>query len=209
MTQSIRTLLSGIVDYAGLFPPARLDMAPTVRNYAAYRAGPHAWMLGRLVVPAARLRECEDEVRRGVGAATPHQVWGGVWRISALVAPASDLAKLRADLDIAHAFNEEFAPSADESPDEDSPPRAEMPALVVDCIETRAESPGHIDDALRVIPDGLQAFFEIPIDRDPRGLITALAGEPGVGAKVRTGGVTPDAIPTPDDLARFVGACAA
>ena len=25
-TQSLHTLLSGLVDYAGLFPPARLDM---------------------------------------------------------------------------------------------------------------------------------------------------------------------------------------
>ena len=35
---ALRALLGGIVDYAGLFPPAALDMPTAVRNYAAYRA---------------------------------------------------------------------------------------------------------------------------------------------------------------------------
>ena len=58
-------LLSGLVDYAGLFPPASLDMPSAVRNYDAYRRGPHAWMLGRLIVPASRLGEFEA-VRAGL-----------------------------------------------------------------------------------------------------------------------------------------------
>ncbi|MBL0920569.1 MAG: hypothetical protein IBJ10_00390 [Phycisphaerales bacterium] len=212
-TQSIRTLLSGIVDYAGLFPPAKLDMAPTVRNYAAHRAGRHAWMLGRLVLPTARLGECAEAIERLCESPGPEEAWGGVWRITALVAGAGERDKLRADLDAAHAFNDRYAPADDEAEpvdDGEAPlPRAGMPALLVDCIETKADNPNHIDSALHVIPEGLQAFFEIPIDRDPRGLVTALAGEPGVGAKVRTGGVTPEAFPTVENLARFIGACAA
>jgi hypothetical protein len=56
---SLRTLLAGAVDYAGLFPPAQLDMESAVRNFAAYRAGEHAWALGRFIVPASRLAEFE------------------------------------------------------------------------------------------------------------------------------------------------------
>ena len=52
-----RALLSGIVDYAGLFPPAGLDMATAVRNYADYRDDDASWMLGRFVAPAAKLDE--------------------------------------------------------------------------------------------------------------------------------------------------------
>ena len=51
----LRALLEGVFDYAGLFPPARLDMAETVRNYARYLDDEHAWMLGRFIVPTARL----------------------------------------------------------------------------------------------------------------------------------------------------------
>jgi hypothetical protein len=58
--QSLRTLLSGAIDYAGLFPPAGLDMATAVRNYAAYRRSEHAWALGRFIVPLSRLAEFES-----------------------------------------------------------------------------------------------------------------------------------------------------
>ena len=34
--QIVRLLMTEIIDYAGLFPPAKLDMDPTVRNYGAY-----------------------------------------------------------------------------------------------------------------------------------------------------------------------------
>ena len=39
-------LLEGMVDYAGLYPPAALDMRPAVRNFAHYRASGSGWMLG-------------------------------------------------------------------------------------------------------------------------------------------------------------------
>ena len=60
-------LLHRAIDYAGLFPPAGLDLEPTVRNYAAYRAGRDAWALGRLVLPAAKLAEFADRWPQYVG----------------------------------------------------------------------------------------------------------------------------------------------
>jgi hypothetical protein len=50
-------LVTGMIDYAGLFPPARLDMETAVANYLRYRDESHEWMLGRFIVPAGRLRE--------------------------------------------------------------------------------------------------------------------------------------------------------
>jgi hypothetical protein len=57
MLASLRALLSGIIDYAGLFPPAKLPLDQAIRNYARYRQEPESWMLGRFVCPAARLAE--------------------------------------------------------------------------------------------------------------------------------------------------------
>lgn len=51
----VKTLLARVVDYAGLFPPAGLDMESAVRNYQDALAGENGWMLGSFVVPAARL----------------------------------------------------------------------------------------------------------------------------------------------------------
>ncbi|MGC2163738.1 MAG: hypothetical protein WA634_17655 [Silvibacterium sp.] len=50
-------LMTGLVDYAGLFPPASLDMMGAVRRYREYLTGEERWALGRFVVPAARLGE--------------------------------------------------------------------------------------------------------------------------------------------------------
>ena len=57
MTTSLRILLDGLIDYAGLFPPAALSMQDAVRNYGRYREEDYAWALGRFVVPAERVRE--------------------------------------------------------------------------------------------------------------------------------------------------------
>ncbi|MCH7549578.1 MAG: hypothetical protein IH969_08620, partial [Candidatus Krumholzibacteriota bacterium] len=72
-----RSLLEGIVDYAGLFPPAGLDMAATVANYERYLRDDYAWMLGRLVVTVARLDEFTDIAGGMEGVET--------WRLSAVV----------------------------------------------------------------------------------------------------------------------------
>jgi hypothetical protein len=59
MLASLKALLSSVVDYAGLFPPAKLELQPAMANYAQYQATSHAWMLGRFVLPVSRLQEFE------------------------------------------------------------------------------------------------------------------------------------------------------
>jgi hypothetical protein len=62
MQPSLRTLLARVVDYAGLFPPARLPLAKAVQQYAAHRAEGESWMLARFVCPADRLDELDAAV---------------------------------------------------------------------------------------------------------------------------------------------------
>jgi RNA polymerase sigma factor (sigma-70 family) len=54
---SLRALLSNVIDYAGMFPPATLPLEEAIRNYLRYRQEPESWMLGRFICPAARLQE--------------------------------------------------------------------------------------------------------------------------------------------------------
>ncbi len=180
--QSLRTLLTNLVDYAGLFPPAKLDMAATVANYASYLGSDDAWALGRLIVPASRL----DEFEQHAGPCLPTGDDDTPWQLTALVGYDS----LDDDLQRLAEFNEAYADRAQ--------------ALV---IELRATSADEIDDALDRIPDHVFPFFEIAVTDDPRGLIAAIAGS-DAGAKVRTGGVAADAYPSPEQLARFIAACA-
>jgi len=54
-----RAFLSGLIDYAGLFPPAALDLRPAMFTYARDREGPDAWMLNRFILPVSRLVELQ------------------------------------------------------------------------------------------------------------------------------------------------------
>lgn len=56
-TTAIESLLAGLIDYAGLYPPASLDMCSAVENYLAYRSGKYAHALGRFIVDVNRIDE--------------------------------------------------------------------------------------------------------------------------------------------------------
>lgn len=71
MIESFRAMLTNVVDYAGLYPPASLSLDETVANYERYRVSRYAWMLNRLVLPIEKLQEVTI---------------GDAWRITLLVA---------------------------------------------------------------------------------------------------------------------------
>lgn len=71
---AITALLGRIVDYAGLFPPAGLEMESAVRNYQQYLGGDLSWMLGSFVVPAHRLEEFAGAFER-VGGTEQEAPW--------------------------------------------------------------------------------------------------------------------------------------
>jgi len=59
-----RALLTEFFDHAPLFPPASLPPAEALAEDRRARESEHAWMLGRLVWPAARLSELPREEGR-------------------------------------------------------------------------------------------------------------------------------------------------
>jgi hypothetical protein len=177
---AIQTLLRGSIDYAGLFPPAELDMSAAVSNFAEYEAGKMAWALGRFIVPVKRLAELRAARERLA------RLPAGPWRIGALAAAGPGLAGDLEQLD-----------------DFDS--RTGADALIADAVELKADSTRAVREALSQI-HRREAYIEVPIERDPSELLVSIA-DGGGRAKVRTGGVTADAFPRSLDLIRFLGAC--
>jgi hypothetical protein len=53
----IETLIEGLFDYAGLYPPASLSLLSAVNNYLEYRGSRHASVLGRFIINLDRLDE--------------------------------------------------------------------------------------------------------------------------------------------------------
>ncbi len=54
---AIEALLDGMIDYAGTYPPAALDLEDAVSNYLRYRRSSRAHILGRFIIDADRLHE--------------------------------------------------------------------------------------------------------------------------------------------------------
>jgi hypothetical protein len=179
IARSLRILLEGLIDYSGFAPPAALPLGQAVRNYGEYRGTPHSFLLGRSIVPIPKIAEYESAL-----AAVENE--GKPWRLSALTA-----GHVLADIDAIQKFND----------------RQENRA-VIDAVELKAESVDVIRALRPVVPPNLKAYVEIPLDGDMATLIAALAAN-GLRAKARTGGLTPDAIPTCEQVARFIVACRA
>lgn len=188
--KTIRFLLENLIDYAGLFPPAELTMAEAVKNYAAYRQSEHNWMLGKFIVPASRLEEFEQ----AAAEFWPRDDRNGFWKLSVLGG-----ANLKDDLAQINRFNRRTVGET---------AAAVMPVqAMIDTIEFKAATVAEIEVAMRGMHPTLTCFIEIPIHDVPTELIRAVGAE-GAFAKVRTGGVTADAFPTSQNLARFIAACA-
>jgi hypothetical protein len=137
VASSLRALLSNLIDYAGLYPPAALPLPEVLKRYQVYIASAEGWMLNRVILPASKLREAG--LRAG-------------WRASLLV-------------------DDEPGPL---------PPEIET-------LETKL--------ARRL---SLPTYCEAPVDS----IADAFA-------KVRTGGLTPEAIPSSAQVADFLCRAAA
>lgn len=183
--KAVDALVSGLIDYAGLFPPASEGMREALENYASYREGEDRSALGRFIVPVSRLKELEvagrDLLERGA--------WSDPWRLSVLIA-----GDLRAAHDEIVRFNSHRSSGSRGG------------HAVIDVAELKA---GTVDDVERQrseLPDRFTAYFEIPIDSDVGPLVKAIA-RAGARAKVRTGGVTPGSIPPAKEIIDFIAAC--
>jgi hypothetical protein len=201
MDGSLRALLTHLIDYAGLFPPASLPLDVALRSYVADRQGPDDWMLGRFICPATRLGELA-ELLPAVDHHTPLPI--------AALGRKSDRAGFSA------ALAEDLTRVAAARASGGS-------ALVIDVLELPLP-PGPVAlDTLAGLAGaaseaGLAAFCEVsaPLDGEwERAILQALdalaahneAGGPPLALKLRMGGVTADAFPSPAQVATaLVGA---
>jgi hypothetical protein len=149
--------LSGLIDYAGLYPPAALDMQTAIRNYLAYREQPHAWMLGRFIVDLARL----DDLREAAGTALANL------RLSLIVTADADVGVV-------------------------AERRAQ--GFCIQCLEIKCEEPLKIARICEHAPRDMKCYFEIPVSQACSSTVDAIATV-GMCAKLRMGGVVPEAFP--------------
>ncbi|MDA1008804.1 MAG: hypothetical protein O2800_07380 [Planctomycetota bacterium] len=179
------------LDFAGLYPPAKLDRKTTVKQFAAL-LDQALWFAGRLVWPAESLNELSVLAREHAPLVQETDT-EGAWGITAVTCAANDPAFAK-QLDAIASFNERHEVAG-------------ATALRADCAEIKVVGAADLDSALEEVPEDVFPYFEIDSASDPRGLITALAGM-GAGAKIRMGGLDAASYPTVEATARFIMACA-
>jgi hypothetical protein len=186
---SLRALLAHSIDYAGLFPPANLELEPALRNYAEYTRAPEAWMLGPFILPVAQF----DAAARGISQFEKKYPL----RVSAL-GPRTDSAQafvqsVAAATDSIAAFRGATNGLASVEQFE-MPLPADVNADVLHAMRSRTEPQ-------------LATFWEAPRKAAERaiGLIAgnnrANPGRNKLGFKLRTGGVAAEAFPSSAEIA--------
>ncbi|MCW5983312.1 MAG: hypothetical protein KIT09_34795 [Bryobacteraceae bacterium] len=180
---AIHALLEGCLDYAGLFPPASLDFASALDHYIHYQSHPRASLLGRFVLPAARVKQAAERLE-GI---TPEPRLAALIRLSA---PESFEAELEGAARSLDAF-----PAAD-TIEATLPPEGDFRRqvrLLTDLVAT----------------DSRAVFVELDWRREVAGPMDIVAGEGrGAGVKLRTGGLTADAVPPAAAVANWVAEAA-
>lgn len=182
-----RILLEGLVDYAGLYPPAELAMDKVVRNYAHYRAGGTGWMLGRFVCGASVLRLFSEKA----DPLLPRDAGAIPWRLS-----VTGTGQVADDLAQISAFNERHRVCFEEC------------GAIADTYEVKAGTVREIERIAATTPKELTTYIEVPLGDGLEARVEAIA-RTGRRAKMRTGGTTAGAFPASADVVHFLRTCIA
>lgn len=173
----LRGLVAGLVDDAAVFPPAARDVAEAVTAHRGHRRAWYADLVGPLLVRASQVPD-----------------------LLAALHPGDDLAVgLVADTGLVG-----LAEARNALLDHD-----EQATLVqVEVALPAGHDPGA---AARAMLDQLafstQAYVEVPPGPGSAGALDVLAEDGAERAKLRTGGPTPDHVPSEAEVAAFLRGC--
>lgn len=180
--RAVDALLEGLVDYAGLFPPASESMEQALATYASYLDGPDRNALGRFIVPLSRMNEFEEIASEFL----PRRTGSEPWKLSVIV--TGDISMAASEM---AGFNRRHSESSRGG------------AAVIDVAEVKASSPSEIERQRRGLPESFTSYFEIPLDGDIPTLLASVAKTKS-RAKIRTGGVTTDSFPPAGKIIDFL-----
>ena len=177
MVRSLKQLLTGLVDYAGLFPPAQLSLKEAMVEYDLVQSSPYYWLGDRFVLPAARLEEFAAQL-----ATFPsHQPW----QLSVILSQ-----DWKSELEQLHRAESKWASQSN-------------PQLLITTLEVAPLEASEIHAVGSHLPPGKEAFFEIPFQADLAPYLEALQ-QIGAAAKLRTGGITSSVFPDAAQLSQRV-----
>jgi len=218
---SLRAFLDGLIDYAGLFPPAALSLQEAMQNYARYRREEHAGILARFVLPVRRLPDLDDYAHLFAEDARSRRGQARPYRFSVLGTggdPAEAfLEHFREDLDTIARFAERRQGRAATDVME-----ARLPAPLLEATpEAMTDFLAEVHRALVMAGTArLDLYYEVPLTDDTAEAVPLVAEaiaehnaaqerplRAEAGLKFRCGGEAASDVPAAGHLAYAIAAC--
>lgn len=203
----LKNFAGKIIDYAGIFPPAGLDLAQSFHNYVFYRQGDFKWMLNRFVVPAKKLADLGKiikEIKLDIPVSLSIIGTGGETVSHFSKALGDDIKKI-------NDFMKHYSQHASVDVYE-----VRLPGDIVeqeeadDMLDLMISSSGELDAAMgREVP----LFYEAALDDKYESTILKVVENIASlnnksGYKLRTGGTEATAFPTNEEIAFAIMTCA-
>lgn len=217
-------LFTALVDDAGLFPPTSLGMSAALARHQAARAAAHPVLTHRFLCPASRL----PELQAALPATTVLPKPTGPTSPSPQADPGdrtgsrgrTELADTTKSIDVSPHYTDATESRDDGAArpgplmlgvivDVDDPALAEVsadPRLAVALLEVPLAGK-KVEAVAGWFPRGLPVYLEPP--RGDFKAVDRIAAFPGLGAKVRCGGVRPELFPSIEELRDFIVTCVA
>jgi hypothetical protein len=208
---SLKAFGKNLIDYAGLFPPASLNLAQAFNNFIMYLDGDYKWMLSRFIIPAKRLPELSElmeHVKYSEELVIPFSILGSG-------GSNTDEFAVNFESDLKHIieFQNKFGPKVTTEAYE-----TRLPAKLVE-----EGSPKDIAGLIGLVSKTFEtklnkkvnAFYEAALKGDFNNRVVKTAEaislhngkSASAGFKLRTGGVDSSAFPPPEEIAFAILTC--
>lgn len=190
--------MTNLIDYAGLFPPASLNLTDALNEYESYLPCADNWMLGRFIIPAAQLADLPT--------------LSSAWHFSVLGRSASTALEFAQGLELDLSQLKDFRKTQTASAD------VFEVRLPLSALASSDELLELINSASHKLTNqnDLTVFYEIPVDDSWRenmemtiAALSQLNKQSGHrnGFKLRCGGVVASAFPTTEQIAHALILC--
>lgn len=216
ISNSLKHLLTHLIDYAGLFPPASLPLNEAYKQFTAYINESDEWILSKFICPAKQLSSLAELIKSDENNSRP-------FSISVLGRSGANIEEFikgsNDDLLQIINFLKETGNKFQTDAFEVRLPEDLILENDVDAIYEVLNSVSAIFKENLVLP--VKKFFELPLKEDWKSSVNNFTsalkkhneyfGQDEYflksGFKLRTGGVEASAFPSPEQIAYVINAC--
>ena len=208
MKNSLQKFMNGLIDYAGLFPPAKLPLNEAISEYISHLKEEEKWMLGRFIIPVSQLNDLEEFIPQFNGV--------GILRLSVLGGKSNSdkefLQQTKDDIEIINNYRKKHKGK-----------------VVIEVIETKLPSNSPSQKVMANVVDLLNSnnlehyheFPELPYvginyatneddgnwDTEITPTIEMISALKNAGIKLRCGGIVKESFPSVEQVAAMIQNC--